>query len=77
MFAYTTILLAASKIVWTFDVLPPKGGVDISIETGYKDGTVTEPIDPTVIFKLRDEKREVGMVEDLCRTEAIAKEMLG
>lgn len=76
-FAYTTILLAASKIVWAFNVLAPKGGVDTSIETGYKDGTVTEPIDPTVVFKLRDEKRRIGLVEDLCRTETIAKDMLG
>lgn len=79
-FAFTTILLAASKVIWAFDVLPPDGeGFDISIETGYKDGTVTEPINPTVRFVLRDSKRvrENGLREDFGRTEGIATSILG
>lgn len=76
-FAFTTILLAVSKVVWAFDVLPPEGGIDISIETGYKDGTVTEPINPTVRFTLRDSRRENGLREDFRRTQATARDILG
>ncbi|KKY33429.1 putative cytochrome p450 [Diaporthe ampelina] len=76
-FAFTTVMLAASKAVWAFDVLPPPGGVDVSIETGYKDDIVAEPVDPTVIFKFRDASREAALVEDRSRTEDIAREMLG
>lgn len=76
-FAFTTIMLAASKVIWAFDVLPPEGGLDTSIETGYKDGTVTEPVDPTVVFRRRDEGRCRGLTEDARRTEAIARGLLG
>lgn len=70
-------MLAASKAVWAFNVLPPPDGVDVSIETGYKDDIVAEPVDPTVIFKFRDASREAALVEDRSRTEDIAREMLG
>lgn len=76
-FAFTTVMLAASKVVWAFDVLPPPGGVDVSIETGYKDDIVAEPEDPTVIFKFRDASREAALVEDASRTDGVAREMLG
>ncbi|KAK7708019.1 hypothetical protein SLS64_006841 [Diaporthe eres] len=76
-FAFTTIMLAASKVVWAFDVLPPPGGVDVSIETGYKDNIVAEPADPSVIFKVRDADREAALGEDGSRTDGIAREMLG
>ncbi|ROW00866.1 hypothetical protein VPNG_08251 [Cytospora leucostoma] len=76
-FAYTTLMLAASKVIWAFDVLPPPGGVDISIESGFIDGTVTEPTDPKVILKLRSEGRRLPIGKDLARVEAIAKGMLG
>lgn len=76
-FAFTTVMLAASKVVWAFHVLPPPGGVDVSIETGYKDDIVAEPEDPTVIFKVRDASREAALLEDASRTDGIAREMLG
>ena len=76
-FAFTTVMLAASKAIWAFDVLPPPGGIDLSIETGYKDDIVAEPEDPTVIFKFRDASREASLVEDASRTDRIAREMLG
>ncbi|KAL2278789.1 hypothetical protein FJTKL_14132 [Diaporthe vaccinii] len=76
-FAFTTIMLAASKVVWAFDVLPPPGGVDVSIETGYKDNIVAESADPSVIFKVKDADREAALVEDGSRTDGIAREMLG
>ncbi|KAK7747510.1 hypothetical protein SLS53_001765 [Cytospora paraplurivora] len=76
-FAYTTLTLAASKMIWTFDVLPPPGGVDISIESGYIDGTVTEPTRPKVLLKPRSEDRRALIREDSARLEAIAGEMLG
>lgn len=77
-FAFTTILLAAAKLVWAFNVLPPEGGgLDLSIETGYKDGTVLEPIDPTVRFVFRDARRESGLQEDHRRAEGIARDLLG
>lgn len=75
-FAFTTVMLAASKAIWTFDVWPPPGGIDLSIETGYKDDIVAEPIDPTVVFKFRDASREAALVEDASRTDGIAREML-
>lgn len=76
-FAIIMVLLAASKAIWTFDVLPPKDGVDISIETGYMDGAITEPANPMVLFRLRDASRNTGLMEDVVRTQAIAREMLG
>lgn len=72
-FAFTSMLLAASKTLWAHDVLPPPGGVDISIETGYEDGLVTGPKNPAVILKLRDASREVGIMEDYERTQAVAR----
>lgn len=77
-FAFSTMLVAAAKILWAFDVLPPPGkGVDVNIETGYNTATVTEAIDPSVHLRLRDEKREAGLVEDFLRTAADAREALG
>lgn len=70
-------MLAASKVVWAFDVLPPPGGVDVSIETGYKDDIVSEPEDPAVVFKFREADRKAALVEDGSRTDGIAREMLG
>lgn len=77
LFAYSTISLTLSKLLWAYDVLPPPEGVDISIETGFLDGLVTQPVKPNVLFRLRDEKREEGVVEDLRRAEAFSKEILG
>ncbi|KAJ5092655.1 cytochrome P450 [Penicillium alfredii] len=77
LFAYTTISLTLSKLLWAYDILPPPGGVDISVETGFQDGLVTQPINPKVLFRLRDEKREGAVVDDLRRSEAISKEILG
>lgn len=76
-FAYTTISLTLSKLLWSYDVLPPPGGIDMSVETGFEDGLVTQPVKPNVLFRLRDETREAAMVEDLRRTEAISNELLG
>lgn len=77
LFAYTTISLTLSKLLWAYDILPPPGGVDISVETGFQDGLVTQPVNPKVLFRLRDEKREGAVVDDLRRAEAISKEILG
>lgn len=76
-FTFTNITLAASKLIWVFDILPPPEGVDISIESGYKDGLVTEPVDPRVICKLRDESRRDALLEDLARVQAISGETMG
>ncbi|KAI0469924.1 cytochrome P450 [Xylariaceae sp. FL0804] len=76
-FGHTNLLLTAAKIVWAYNVLAPPGGVDLSIETGFFDNTVTTPVNPRVVFRLRDEKRREGLVEDLARAEAISKELLG
>lgn len=53
-FALTTVLLAASKVLWAFELEKPEAGVDISIEMGYKCGSVMEPLEPTVLFRIRD-----------------------
>lgn len=76
-FAITTMMLAASKLIWALDVFPQPRGVDMSIESGYGDALVTEPVDPKVVFRLRDESRRRALVEDLARLEAIAKNILG
>ncbi|KAK8108356.1 cytochrome P450 [Apiospora sp. TS-2023a] len=77
-FAFTSVLLAASKVVWAYDIRPPSGGkFDVSVETGFKDGTVTEPIHPEVVFTLRGEKKRAGVVTDAERTKEIARELLG
>lgn len=75
-FAFTSLLLAASKTLWAYDVLPPPGGVDISIETGYEDGLVTGPKNPAVILKLRDAGREAGLMEDYARTQSVARNLI-
>jgi cytochrome P450 len=75
-FAFTSLLLAAAKTLWAYDVLPPPGGVDISIETGYVDGIVTGPKNPAIILKLRDAGREAGLMEDYARTQAIARNLV-
>lgn len=77
LFAYTTISLTLSKLLWAYDVLPPPGGIDMSVETGFQDGLVTQPVKPNVLFRLRDDTREAAMVEDLRRTEAISNDLLG
>jgi cytochrome P450 len=76
-FAFTAVLLAAAKIAWAYDISPPAGGLDISVETGFKDGTVTQPVHPEVLFKLRDEKRRAAVLADADRTEHIARQLLG
>ncbi|PVH99883.1 cytochrome P450 [Periconia macrospinosa] len=75
-FAFTSLLLASSKILWAHDVLPPLEGVDISIETGYEDGVVTAPKNPAVLLRLRDEKRKDGIMEDFERTNAVARSLI-
>lgn len=76
-FAYTSVLLAASKIVWAYDVLPPSGGLDVSIETGFKDGVVTQPVHPEVVLKARSEQRKAGVLVDAAHTKAVAIQLLG
>ncbi|KAL1846964.1 hypothetical protein Daus18300_014094 [Diaporthe australafricana] len=75
-FAFTTIMLAACKVVWAFDVLPPPEGVDVSIETGFNDAFMIEPVASRLIFKFRDAGREAALAEDGARTEDVAGEML-
>lgn len=77
LFAYTAILLAASKILWAYDILPPPEGIDVSIETGYMDGVVAQPINANVGFKLRSGRTENVILEDLDRTQMVAHELLG
>ncbi|KAI1845953.1 hypothetical protein JX266_008040 [Neoarthrinium moseri] len=76
-FAMTSVLLAASKVVWAYDISPPPGGLDISVETGFKDGTVTQPVHAEVVFTPRSEKKRAGVLADAERTEHIAREMIG
>lgn len=75
-FAFTSLLLVASKTLWAFDVMPPADGVDTSIETGSEDGLVTQPKNANVRFKLRDSGREKGLMEDYERTQAAARELI-
>ncbi|CAI6339314.1 unnamed protein product [Periconia digitata] len=75
-FATTSLLLAASKLLWAYDILPPPGGVDVSIETGFEDGVVIQPKNPLIIPKLRDDMRKQGLMEDYERTQAIAHSLI-
>ncbi|KAK8061220.1 hypothetical protein PG997_015441 [Apiospora hydei] len=77
-FAFTSVLLAAAKVVWAYDILVPPGGrFDVSVETGFKDGTVTEPVHPEVVFQARSEKKRAGVLADAQRTQDIARDLLG
>lgn len=76
-FAFTAVLLAVAKIIWAYEILPPPGGVDVSIETGFVDGTVTQPVNPEVRFRYRDAKREQGIALDLAQADARAQDLLG
>ncbi|KAK7917902.1 cytochrome P450 [Apiospora marii] len=67
-----------SLSLWAYDIRPPPGGkFDVSVETGFKDGTVTEPIHPEVLFTARSEKKRAGVVADAERTREIARDLLG
>ncbi|ETS75437.1 hypothetical protein PFICI_12381 [Pestalotiopsis fici W106-1] len=74
-FAFTSVLLAASKLIWAYDILPPPHGLDISIENGFKDGVVLQPLHPEVIFKIRSEGRRAAVLADADRTAEIAREL--
>lgn len=76
-FAFTSVLAAASKVVWAYDILPPLEGVDLSIETGFMDGVVTQPVNPRVRFRLRNDERLAGITQDYLQTEAVVKDLLG
>ncbi|KAK8021965.1 hypothetical protein PG993_012732 [Apiospora rasikravindrae] len=77
-FAFTSVLLAASKVVWAYDILIPSGGrFNVSVEMGFNYGTVTEPIHPEVIFKARSEKKRSGVLADAQRTQDIPRDLLG
>ncbi|KAF7518253.1 hypothetical protein G7054_g13511 [Neopestalotiopsis clavispora] len=76
-FAFTSVLLAASKLIWAYDILPPPGGLDTSIENGFKDGVVLQPVRPEVVFKLRSEEKRAAVLADANRTEEIARELQG
>ncbi|KAK8076792.1 Cytochrome P450 [Apiospora phragmitis] len=78
-FAFTSVLLTASKLVWAYDIRPPPGGgiFDVSVETSFKDGTVTQPIRLEVAFRARSEEKRLGVVADAQRTEHIARDLLG
>ncbi|KAK9781621.1 putative Cytochrome P450 [Seiridium cardinale] len=76
-FAMTSLLLAAAKIVWAYNILPPPGGLDMSVETGYKDGVITEPAHPEVVFELRADNKKAAVLADADRTGHIARQLLG
>lgn len=76
-FAFTAVIIAVAELMWAYDILPGPRGADVSIETGYKDGVVTTPVDPQVTFRLRSEDKRAALVEDSDRTDAIARELLG
>jgi hypothetical protein len=70
-------MIAASKLLWAYDILPPPNGLDLSIETGFADGVVTQPVHPDVVFKPRSKTRRAGVVADAERTQAIAQQLVG
>lgn len=75
-FAITEMLLTAAKLLWAYDILPPPGGIDITLETGFLGGMVLQPRDQPLIFRLRGPDRESGLLDDWRRTDAIAQELL-
>ncbi|KAI0423563.1 cytochrome P450 [Xylaria sp. FL1042] len=53
--AKLNLLLGLAKILWAFDILPPKGkDIDLSLETGFVQGTALHAKDFDVVLKLRD-----------------------
>ena len=75
-FASTEILLAAAKLLWACDVLPPPGGIDVSLETAFVGGMIMQPRAQPIVFRRRDPDRESGLLDDRRRTDAIAQELL-
>ncbi|KAK7936581.1 cytochrome P450 21 [Apiospora aurea] len=53
------------------------GRFDFSVETGFKDSTVTAPVHPEVTCQTRSEKKRSGVVADAQRTQDIARDLLG
>lgn len=75
-FAFVAVMLAVSKLVWAYDILPGPEGVDVSIETGFQDGVASAPVNPQVDFKLRSLERKAAVWEDFRRTDLIASRCL-
>ncbi|KAL2830286.1 cytochrome P450 [Aspergillus cavernicola] len=58
------LLLGLAKVLWAFDVLPPKGKeIDLSLETGFVPDIALHPKDFDVVLRLR-EGRTRGEVLD-------------
>ncbi|KAJ4351218.1 uncharacterized protein N0V89_006557 [Didymosphaeria variabile] len=49
-----SVLLGLAKMIWAFDILPPKGKeIDLDLETGYIQEVALRPKDFDVSFRLR------------------------
>ena len=60
-FAENSVLVALSKVLWTFNIIAPEP-LDISVETGFHTGLVLSPNPFKVDFVVRDEtKKEAFM----------------
>ncbi|SPO01733.1 related to O-methylsterigmatocystin oxidoreductase [Cephalotrichum gorgonifer] len=62
-FARNSLLLAAAKLLWAFNIVPPEP-LDLSIETGFQAGLVIGPKSFKTDFTIRHEGRAEGIVED-------------
>lgn len=63
LWAQSTFMIMAAKLVWAFDVVA-KGELDFSIETGYSGGLVLGPTEFGVELKPRSELRRQAIIDE-------------
>ncbi|KAI0455763.1 cytochrome P450 [Xylaria acuta] len=76
--AKLNMLLGVAKILWAFEILPPKGKeIDLSLETGLVQGTALHPKDFDVVLKLRDRRFKEDIMEHYSQTYEAEAEVFG
>ncbi|KAK8055747.1 Cytochrome P450 [Apiospora rasikravindrae] len=70
LFAASSTLMVAAKLVWGFELVPPRDGqpLDLSVESGFHGGLVLGSEEFGVEFVPRSEGRRRAMMEDYERT---------
>ena len=75
--AYTTIGTLLSKLIWTYDIIPPSDGLDTNVETGWANKVMMNPVRFDLKLKLRSPGRKATMIQDMQRTNRLANSLLG
>lgn len=76
--AKQNLLLGLAKILWSFDILPPKGKeIDLSLETGFVQDLALHPKDFDVTLKLRSGCTTESIMEHYAQTYEEEAELMG